>query len=502
MSDPLLDAAASRIGRTLCKKYRLDALLGVGGMAAVYKGRHRNGNRVAVKMLHPQLSLSSDISARFLKEGYVANTVEHPGAVRVLDDDTAEDGSAFLVMELLEGDTVASRLEAAGGRLPAREVAEIAHRLLDILVAAHAKGIVHRDIKPENLFVTRDGQVKILDFGIARVADAAGGPSATRTGSTLGTPAFMAPEQALGLNRDVDGRTDLWAVGATMFTLLSGRYVHEAETVPQMMIFAGTKPAVPLGSVAPNIPAPIAAVVDRALAFEKASRFDDARAMQSALADAFRATFGERISAPGSPPTASAPSIDMRGATAPLTASAPGSSREPAPQAPARSGPVSTTAGLERTSTVPAGVPGRRNGAVLVALLLAGLAAVGATTFALIRRGDSDSPRAGGAGIVGSAAATPPPAIASAGSPAPSSSPSPSPPAETAKEDGRTPPAVAPSVAPATAPPQPRPVVVAPRPTATTSAAPGAPTQTTTKSCDPPFYIDPSTGTRKVKPGC
>jgi serine/threonine-protein kinase len=191
-------------------------------MASVYEAVHRNGNRVAIKMLHPHLSINADLRSRFLREGYAANRVNHQGAVRVLDDDMTEDGSVFLVMELLKGETLDARWETRGSRLAHREVCEHAHQLLDVLAAAHGQGVVHRDIKPENLFLTTDGVLKVLDFGIARLRDASGAEGATQTGRMIGTPAFMPPEQALGRSRQIDGQTDLWAVGATMFTLVSG----------------------------------------------------------------------------------------------------------------------------------------------------------------------------------------------------------------------------------------------------------------------------------------
>lgn len=167
--------AEKRIGITLRERYRLDKLLGLGGMAAVYRAVHRNGHKVAIKMLHPTLAFSESVSARFLKEGYVANAVDHPGAVRVIDDDRAPDGAAFLVMELLEGETVDARCAETGHKLPVSEVCDIAIALLGVLEAAHAKGIVHRDIKPQNVFLTRANEVKILDFGIARMHEGVGG---------------------------------------------------------------------------------------------------------------------------------------------------------------------------------------------------------------------------------------------------------------------------------------------------------------------------------------
>src|SRR5258708_1681785 len=136
--DPQMRAAEARIGSTLRGKYRIDGVLGSGGMAVVYGATHRNKKRFAVKMLHAELSVREDIRMRFVREGYVANTVEHPGVVNVLDDDVAEDGAAFLVMELLEGASVA---DLANARLPARVALAIGHQLLDVLAAAHAKRV-------------------------------------------------------------------------------------------------------------------------------------------------------------------------------------------------------------------------------------------------------------------------------------------------------------------------------------------------------------------------
>ncbi|MGO9710320.1 MAG: protein kinase domain-containing protein [Polyangiaceae bacterium] len=279
--DELSTRARLRVGTTLKGKYQLDRILGVGGMAVVYAATHRNRNRVAVKVLHPELAVDASLRARFIREGYVANTVEHRGTVRVLDDDVDEDGAVFLVMELLEGETLEARWERCGRRLDAKEVAILMRDLLDVLATAHTKGIVHRDIKPENLFLTSDGTLKVLDFGIARLRAAS--PSATRSGHVLGTPAFMPPEQALGRVREVDALSDVWAVGATTFTLLSGRLVHEGETPEEMMVHAATRRADHVADVAPGVPTEFAEIVDRALAFEKRERWPSAQAMRDAL---------------------------------------------------------------------------------------------------------------------------------------------------------------------------------------------------------------------------
>jgi len=293
--DSLLLGARARVGTVLREKWRLDALLGVGGMAAVYAATHRNGSRVAVKILHPELSTSPQVKTRFLREGYVSNAVGHEGAVRVTDDDTAEDGAAFLVMDLLDGETLEDRRVRFGGRLPEDEVLSMAEQLLDVLAAAHAKGVVHRDLKPENVFLTRTGQVKVLDFGIARLRELSTASTATKGGSTMGTPAFMAPEQARGLWDDVDAQSDLWACGALMFTLLSGRQVHEGRTSNEHLLSAMTNSAPPLESVVPGVGAAVAHVVDRALAFDKSKRWPDAKRMQEAVRHAYHDRNGAPI---------------------------------------------------------------------------------------------------------------------------------------------------------------------------------------------------------------
>jgi len=314
--DPVVERARTRVGLVLQEKWRLDNLLGVGGMAAVYAATHRNQKRVAVKMLHPELCNDVDIRTRFLREGYAANAIGHEGAVSVLDDDLAPDGSAFLVMELLEGETVEHRWERHGQRLPLREVLVIGVQLLDVLAAAHEKSIVHRDIKPDNLFLTRSGTLKVLDFGIARVFETQKKSTQTRQGVVMGTPAYMAPEQARARWDEVDGRTDIWAAGATMFTLLSGAHVHEALTGNEQLIFSATVPARSLGTVVEGLPRPVVAAVDRALQFDRNHRWPDAKSMQEALRSALdlvapaegRSGVSMRLSIPGvdAPPVSGA----------------------------------------------------------------------------------------------------------------------------------------------------------------------------------------------------
>ena len=226
--------ARRRIGSILRGKWQLDTLLGVGGMAAVYAATHRNGTRAAVKILHPELSTESEYRSRFLREGRLANAVGHDGAVKILDDDVGENGTVFHVLELLDGESLERRSLRLGGRLPENEVLWTAYQLLDVLAAAHERGIVHRDIKPDNLFLTRSGSLqgaRLRDRSLARSCRRQ--PQPLPAGDVIGTPAFMPPrEQARGLHDEVDAGSDLFAVGATMFTLLSGQLLHDGGTAP------------------------------------------------------------------------------------------------------------------------------------------------------------------------------------------------------------------------------------------------------------------------------
>ncbi|WP_437548110.1 protein kinase [Sorangium sp. So ce367] len=328
--------AQARIGQVLRGKWRLDGVLGIGGMAAVYAATHRNAKRGAVKLLDPLLSKNDDVRQRFLREGYVANRVEHPGAVSVLDDDIAEDGSVYLVMELLDGEPVGARAERSeGGRLPLAETLWIADALLDVLASAHDKGIVHRDIKPDNLFLTRRGEVKVLDFGIARLREPSQSVAVT-VGGPLGSPAFMPPEQARGDWNAVDARSDVWAAGATIFTLLTGRYVHRADNAQSMLFVRMTTPAPSLGEVVAGLPMEIVRIIDRALAFEQRDRWQNAREMQAALRSARDSVFGAPRSRTGAPAMAPLPA-ELAPAAGP-SADAP-----PPGEAPAQPSAVSRT---------------------------------------------------------------------------------------------------------------------------------------------------------------
>ena len=279
--DPLVAHCRSRVGQLISNKWRLDALIGVGGMAAVYMATHRNGSVGAIKILHDEVANNREVRERFLREAYIANKVGHPGTVKVLDDDIDEHNTPYLVMELLQGESVEGRAEKAGGRLAIADTLDIVEQTLDVLVEAHKQGIIHRDLKPENLFMVRGGVVKVLDFGIARLREE--NARKTQTGMVMGTPSFMAPEQAMGRWNEVDARTDIYAMGATAFTLLTGRPVHEAETAGEMLVAAATRPARSLARVLTGAPFSLVALVDRALAYDREHRFPDATTFKAEL---------------------------------------------------------------------------------------------------------------------------------------------------------------------------------------------------------------------------
>jgi serine/threonine-protein kinase len=275
-----LDEANARLGRTIAGRWTLVSLLGVGGMASVYEARHRNGRKAALKILHPHVSSLPSARRRFLSEGYAANKVEHPGAVLVLDD--GDEGDVlFLVMELLNGRSLAERLSEQGP-LPADVVARVATEVLDVLAWAHDRGVIHRDIKPSNVFELDSGAIKVLDFGVAQVRSAESS-AITESGVSVGTPAFMAPEQAAGRLDEVGAPADIWAVGATMFQLLTGRLVHQAATRNAAIVAAATSSVIPVRKLRPDLPHALAAVIDRALAFRPEDRWPNARAMRLSL---------------------------------------------------------------------------------------------------------------------------------------------------------------------------------------------------------------------------
>jgi serine/threonine-protein kinase len=289
--DPQELYATAQVGRVLNQKWRLARLLGIGGSAAVYEAIHANGRRAALKLFAFEGAPTEVLRARARYESQLANSIDHPGVVEVLDDDISEDGSVYLVMELLEGQNYEDARRHQGGRLSLDEAAHMLRGLLEILDAMHARGILHRDVKPGNVLLTKDGQVKLLDLGLARM-----GKDARDGGEWFGTPGFLPPEQARGAWSELDASTDLWAAAATFYTVLTGRLVHKGHTT-EMLVRAAARgdDAKPLYLTSVHLATSVVDVITRALAIDKADRWPSARSMARALDAALRGTRPARV---------------------------------------------------------------------------------------------------------------------------------------------------------------------------------------------------------------
>jgi serine/threonine-protein kinase len=279
----------SLAGVVLSRKWRLVQKLGDGGMGEVYSADSvEGGARVAVKTLRAEFLAEPQVLSRFLDEARTCLRLVHPNIVRVLECGTADDGAPFLVMELLDGVPLGAYTQN-GGRFAVAQAVPILEGILAGLAAAHSHGIVHRDLKPENVFLTRGTNgtfvVKVLDFGIAKVMDEAGGMgSRTRTGMLLGTPAYMSPEQVKD-SRDVDQRADLWSAGVMFYEMLSGRVAFPAPTAYARLAAVVSTDPEPLETIDPALE-PLSGFVMRALKKNREERFGSALEMARALAAA------------------------------------------------------------------------------------------------------------------------------------------------------------------------------------------------------------------------
>jgi serine/threonine-protein kinase len=282
-------AEPSLVGAVLARRYRLVRLIGSGGMGAVYAAESLvDGQRYAIKILHREFLQDEGVLGRFLDEGRTIQRLVHPNILRVSDTLQAEDGTPFLVMELLEGIPL-SAYTHNGGRVPVMQAQTILQGMLAALGAAHAQGIVHRDLKPENVFLARDAtghfQVKLLDFGLAKVMDAAGGMgNKTKTGMLLGTPAYMSPEQ-IKSSKDVDARSDLFSAGVMFYEMITGRPAFPAPTEFAKLTAVLTQEPEPVDRIDPHF-APLVPFIARALHKDRNVRFQSAAEMAHALAHA------------------------------------------------------------------------------------------------------------------------------------------------------------------------------------------------------------------------
>ncbi len=277
-----------RVGTILAEKYLLVRMLGEGGMGVVFEGRHEfTRRRVAVKLLHPHLSQREDMVARFMREARAAASLDHRNVVDVLDMGREADGAAYLVLEFLHGEPMSELLEREGA-LSADDAAAMLLPIMEALCLAHERGIVHRDIKPENIFLALDNDTgnevaKLLDFGIAKLDD---GSRSTATGQAMGTPAYMAPEQATNA-ADVGPQADVWSMGVLWFEALTRRLPYPAESSIQSLSMLMLRDPDRLSEVAPDLPRSITLAVERALARDCAARWPTMAAFLDALRPCF-----------------------------------------------------------------------------------------------------------------------------------------------------------------------------------------------------------------------
>ena len=307
-----------QIGDVLAGKYRVEAVLGVGGMGIVVQARHLDlDEKVALKFLLPQAVQSKEATERFVREAKAAVRLRSEHVARVRDVGKLDNGAPYMVMEFLDGSDL-SRAVQEKGALSIDESVAFVLQACEAIGEAHSLGIIHRDLKPQNLFVTRrvDGRplVKVLDFGISKSIDAKSGLSLTRTSSIMGSPLYMSPEQ-MRSSKNVDQRSDIWGLGVILYELLTGRVPFEAEAIPELCLKVVQEPAEPPKSLRPEISEGLSAVVLKCLEKEPSRRFENVADLAAALEPYSESSKGssERIAAvlnvPSRPPMVSISAI-------------------------------------------------------------------------------------------------------------------------------------------------------------------------------------------------
>lgn len=266
-----------RKGTVIAGKYKIIEKLGEGGMGVVYKAKDTRLERtVALKFLSPDLTRDSNVQERFIQEAKAASAIEHNNVCNIYEIDGTEDGQVFIAMAYYPGESLRERIEAR--TLEANEVIDIVLQIAEGLSKAHQKGIIHRDIKPGNIMVTSDGVVKILDFGIAKLA---GQVKLTRTGSTVGTVAYMSPEQAKG--GEVDQRTDIWSLGVILYEMISGRLPFKGEHDQAVLYSILNKEPAPVKGLPYEVPEDLERIMKKALAKDPEKRYVSGGELAEAL---------------------------------------------------------------------------------------------------------------------------------------------------------------------------------------------------------------------------
>lgn len=270
------------IGKKLDGRYLIESLIGVGGMANVYKGRDvRTGNQIAVKVLKEEFLDNEELVRRFKNESKAISILNHPNIVKVYDV-SVTDQLQYIVMEYIDGITLKEYLKQRNSALTWKEVVHFATQVLSALDHAHSKGIVHRDVKPQNIMLQADGSIKMMDFGIARFSRA---QSQTVSDKAIGSVHYISPEQAKGDH--TDARTDIYSVGVMMYEMLSGKLPFDGTGAVSIAIMQISEKPKPLAEVAPNIPVGLRQITEKAMEKDPADRYQSAQEMLDAIA-AFR----------------------------------------------------------------------------------------------------------------------------------------------------------------------------------------------------------------------
>ncbi len=421
------------LGRLLQGRYRIRRMIGQGGMGCVYEAQHELiGRRLAIKCLHPEFLTNPVVVERFQREAQAATAVGNEHIIEVTDMGTLDDGSPFIVLEYLDG-TVFSELLSRQGYLPIARLVHIIRQVCDALAAAHAKGIVHRDLKPENIFLidhARDPDfVKVLDFGISKMRESSEQVqgSLTKTGTALGTPYFMAPEQAQG-RRDVDHRADVYALGVILYQGLTGKLPFEADSYPMLMVKIMTQLPPPMAQHRPGIDERLERVVLKAMAKDREQRFQSVKALSDALQPFAPVQHSERPQASeGLPHGEAFPPSEPFSPPDPVASGAePHEIREPGPATNAEHGATTPFAWSETVMPEPTPVPVRRGPTVVVLGAAGLLLAAGAAWVVHGMIGPSPPPRALPTAPGNATATSPQPPSSESSARAPSTAQSPS----------------------------------------------------------------------------
>jgi len=449
------------IGRTIDGRYLVDSVLGKGGMGVVLRVRHKyTGQHAALKLLHPHLRMHGDLAARFLAEARAPAAIGHPGIVTVVDAGFSPEGELYLVMELLQGMTLAAAMKAQP--LPFAAIRRVGLEMLAALGAAHAAGFIHRDLKPENVFLADPGgTVKLLDFGIAKVLDEGlGARGETQTGMVMGTVAYMSPEQ-LRDSRNVDLRTDLWAAGVMIYELATGRLPYASETLGNLLVAMMSQAPRPLGEALAEVPPALDVFLRRALAVDVHQRFTSAAEMAAVLNSMHVLGLARRgqpvvlpagakvplaapvpppvVAAPAQAPAAYVPAAPSVAPRAPAPASVPPPlSQVSPPSSPAAVPPSQIQKALVSVPPAPSAAAPPRSRTAMYVAIAALVAAVGLAVALVIVLKDRQAPPAGAATATSDAAVTPTPVPTPVPTPPPDAAPAPAdaaaPPAPRAKK--------------------------------------------------------------------